>query len=238
MSLILDALKKAQQESSPQTGQKNRPNNPIIPDKPPPSSRRFLILVLGLVISIGVLAWLRYLKKPAGPFVPQPIAAVDPNAMPQDPAQIKARGIRLYQENKLSEAEVFFEKLTLVTPTDAEVYNNLGLVLKKSGRKEEAYQAYNRALALQKDYPEALNNLGVLLLEDGSRERAKTNFQKAISLNKDYADPHFNLALVFEQEGNVKQARQNYRDFLDISPSPDKTLKDKIEAKLKNLEKR
>src|SRR5262245_56265759 len=41
--------------------------------------------------------------------------------------------------------------------------NNLGMILGKLGRFEEALVAYRQALSLLREYPEALNNLGIAL---------------------------------------------------------------------------
>ncbi|MDO8526402.1 MAG: tetratricopeptide repeat protein [Deltaproteobacteria bacterium] len=236
MSLILDALKKAEKEQNPNSGNKIGGSNPIIADTPPSQQRHFVWLIVLLVISLSILLYARYFKKSSPTFIPQPKAVLPITETSQNVLRLKGEANQLFQENKLIESQALWEKLTLLSPTDAEVYNNLGLVLKKLGKKQNAYQAYGRALALQKDYAEALNNLGVLLLEDGAKEQAKTHFQKAISLKKNYADPHFNLGLIFEQEGNVKQASSNYSDYLQLAGTIDDTLKEKIEAKIKQME--
>ena len=237
MSLILDALKKAELEQKSATGRLLSNTNPIISNQTPPNKKRTLILAGLVVLSLAVFGTLRFVKKPSGNTVPQPKIGLPMQPSAENPIQLKMKATELYKENRLEESLVIWQKLTLLLPTEAEVYNNLGLVAKKLGKKEEAYQAYNRALALNKDYPEALNNLGVLLLSDGAKEQAKTDFQKAISLSKDYADPQFNLALFFEQEGNIKQAMQYYKSFLDLSPELDGALKKKIEDKIMRLGK-
>jgi len=60
MSLILDALKKAQQETQPTGGKNISLPNPILPPRPP-SSKRLLLLVVLLVVSAAAMFYLRYL---------------------------------------------------------------------------------------------------------------------------------------------------------------------------------
>lgn len=237
MSLIHDALKKTELEKKPEGQNPPPPFNPIIPDKKPPKNLTPILLgVLG--VAILFLLYTRVLRKPAPEGIPQPITAIPsvPQLQQQNPAKLKEEALQLYQENKLEDSVKIWEQLTLLLPTDAEVYNNLGLIRKKMGRKKEAYEAYNQALALDKDYPEGLNNLGVLTLSDGDVSKAKGLFEKAIGLKKEYADPHFNLALIQEQEGNAADALTHYREFLNLSPPLDEELQKRIQEKIKNLE--
>ena len=240
MSLIHDALKKAEQEKKPIDPSLNPAKgslpNPIISDQTPaPKINRILFILLG--ISLLFFIYMRFLKKPRTTTTPQPLAAANLFKTSDDLVTLKKSALQLFQKNRFEESLAVWGKLTLLYPTDAEVYNNMGFVLKKMGRKEEAYQAYSKALALKKDYPELLNNFGVLYLNDGQKNQAKKYFKDAIALSEEYADPYFNLAIAFEQEGNTKQAAQNYQQFLKLSPKIEGTLKEKIEKKIDLLAK-
>ncbi len=225
MSLIFDALKKAEKEQQKNTNLGMKLPNPIINDKNEKKQKqRILILTLLLFLAGVFLAYTRFFKKTATSITTTTVTPKITNA--GDPAQLKTKAAELANNNKLEESLALWKQLTLLLPTDAEVYNNLGFVLKKMGKKEDAYQAYHQSLALKKDYPEAQNNLGVLLLEDGARLEAKTEFQKAID-SPNYADPHFNLALILEQEGNSKEAANQYKTFLRLAPNGDEELKKK-----------
>lgn len=239
MSLILDALKKADKDRQ-KPGSEKIPINPIVPDKKT-SRIRLVLLLTSLAMAIGLFVYLRYFKKGA-PFHPElvkgpsPIAALSPGAQSHDPEILKSEGLKLFQENRLEESLQIWNKLTLLLPTEAEIYNNQGLTLKKLGKKEEARKAYEKALALKENYAEALNNMGVLLLSDGNKTAAKQNFQKAIEIDKNYPDPYFNLALIYEQEGNIKMAITAYGQFLGTSKELDPELRQKIEKKRSKLE--
>lgn len=238
MSLIFDALKKAEKDQQKNPNTPMKLPNPILQENRAGAQKRILILLVLFLISAGFLAYIRFFKKSSvtAQTLTTPIAAADKKGDSSDPNFLKEKATALAHDNKLEEAQIIWQKLTLLLPTDAEIYNNLGFVLKKMGKKEEAYQAYHQALALKKEYPEASNNLGVLLLEDGVRPAAKTEFQKAIGLTPNYADPHFNLALVLEQEGSPKEAANQYKTFLQLSPNLEEGFKKKIEAKITRFE--
>lgn len=233
MSLIHEALKKAQQEG--QSGlQKEMPRSrPILPGKKIPP--RTVLLVVILVLSLGFLLFTRYFWPAPNVPAPSPLPPTGLLKMDQSPEVLKQTALRLFNEKKYEAALAAWEKLTLSLPTDAEIYNNMGLVLKKLGRREEAYQAYTKALALQADYPEALNNLGALFLAEGQRAEAKKNFERALEFSPNYADPHFHLAILAEQEGNNTAALQHYETFLKQSPPVSETLKGRLEKKMELL---
>lgn len=235
MSLILDALKKAEKDRQKGEGKRLPPISPIISDRQGPSKKIFILIPL-LILSVGFFVTLRYFKKPGLGLPPPPISPIQTPMEPQNPEALKNEAIRLFQEGKWGASLVLWEKLTILLPTEAEIYNNEGLALKKMGRREESRQSYKKALALKEDYPEALNNMGVLLLDEGNKEEAKQYLQKAIRLKQDYSDPYFNLALVFEQEGNFKAAINTYNDFLSRAPQIDEALRQKIQKKRIRLE--
>lgn len=230
MSLIHEALKKAELGKNPSLAGREFIQSPIIPDKQKTSKTIFLVILLSL--SLLLLIYLRFVKKPSPSAIPTPLIPESVVRDPQDPLVLKKLALNLFNEGKLEQSLAAWQRLTLFLSTDPEVYNNMGFTLKKLGKKEEAYQAYTKALALQRNYPEALNNLGVLYLGDGERQKAKSYFQEALQNKNDYPDPHLNLGVLFEQEGNLKTAQEHYIQFLRLSTAIDPALKEKIQKKV------
>lgn len=233
MSLIHEALKKAEQESQSSLNKQPHLTNPIVKVQKIPILTLLLVTVLGL--SLVFLVYMRLVRRPQNIPTPAPIQPTGAFNTEQNPTALKQTALRLFEEKKYEASLAAWEKLTLLLPTEAQVYNNLGLVLKKLGRLEEAFQAYTKALALKEDYPEALNNLGTLYLLEGQRGPAKQNFQKAVQLTPEYADPYFHLGLIAEQEGNKRLAIQHYEHFLKQSTRLDETLKNRLEKKMELL---
>ena len=88
-----------------------------------------------------------------------------------------------------------------IKPDYPEVHNNLGVLLAKSGRVDEAMAEYQTALELNPDYPEAHNNLGNALARSGRLDEAIIHFQRALELQPDFAEVHNNLGSALHDKG-------------------------------------
>ena len=60
-------------------------------------------------------------------------------------------------------------------------YSNLGLVLSRQGKTEEAKGAFLKALSIRPDFPSAYNNLGTVYYNEGNKAKAKEYFVRAES---------------------------------------------------------
>lgn len=254
MSIILDALKKAEKERN--TGpvdQRPVSSNPFKiedhsakeeKDSVPKNKKSSLVLLVIAIIALGgTTAW-RVLHKPSIPSPPKPIAAYPKTpsspmagapANPENAAVLEDEAMKAFADGEYETSRQHLEKLTLLKPTDPEIYNNLGVVFKKLGLKNEADEAYRKALGLNPDYPEALNNRGVLLMEDQIIDQAETFFVKATQLKSDYAEPYFHLAIMFESGGKYDQAILQYESFLKHGANAPSRLKAQVELRLEML---
>lgn len=244
MSIILDALKKAERERNPEPLQSRPPNfSPILspstePDPDDKNKKKPPYLLLGLtLLALGVLFYLRLFHQPTSLKISTPLPAVA-NITQKSPDEIRNQALDNFKKGDLETSRTFWNQLTLLTPTDEAVYNNLGVVLKKMREKEEARDAYQKALSLNPQYPEALNNMGVLLMDEQSTNQAKELFNKAIQIKPDYAEPYFHLALIEESEGNNSQAISHYSTFLKCAPDLDDDTKNKINERIQTLQNR
>lgn len=240
MSLLHDALKKAEREgeASSRVG--------VVID-PEGASRPFptrTILLTGVaLIALSTAVYFRLVKRPSSTVVPAPKGfGVAPFQTPLQigggPAapELASIAIGLIQAGKLEEARSNLEKVTILEPRNAEIYNNLGMVLKKLGRNEEAFEQYQRALSIDPNCAECYNNLGVLYLSNRNTTEAEVQFQKAISLKPDYANPYFHLGLLLEARGDLTGARKNYQKFVDLARGVDASFLLKIQQRISSLE--
>lgn len=239
MSLIHEALKKAQREQGGSQIPSGPQVNPIIGNSKKPEPVRLIILGAVLAVSIGFLIYLRFLRAPQATQtpVPAPLATL-PTPQGQNDVALRERALKFFEEKRFDESAILWQQLTLLTPTDGEVYNNLGLSYKKLGKTKEAMEAYAKALALNKDYPEALNNAGVLWMEQGDKQKAKIHFQQAVEKKPEYAEVHLNFGLLLEQEGNFGGALEHYRRFDLLAASVEESVKQTVREKIKKLETR
>jgi Flp pilus assembly protein TadD len=84
-------------------------------------------------------------------------------------------------------------------------------LLSRGGRKDEAAEAYRRAVSLAPSDPVALSNLGAVLLDLGRLEEALEACRRAVALSPGYADARNNLGAVLERMGRVPEAVGSYR---------------------------
>lgn len=103
-------------------------------------------------------------------------------------------------------------------PDDAEVWNNLGLVLTGLGQPAQAEAALQRAMALAPDYAEAHNNLAIAQYDQGKLGAAQAQLQRVLALRPDYVKAHNNLGLVLQAHSRMEEAVAAYRRALALQP--------------------
>ncbi len=95
---------------------------------------------------------------------------------------------------------------------------NLGDILLKKGRVNEAIAELQQTLAIKPDDAVAYNNIGNALLRKGQVDGAITNYQRALAIQPDYAFAHYNLGDVLLQRGQVDEAILQMQEALAILP--------------------
>ena len=80
-------------------------------------------------------------------------------------------------------------------PATAPAHNNLGSVLFRQGKYEEAAAHCTRALQLNPQLPEAYYNLGNIRFQQDDFEHAVINYQKALSLRPGWPQVQKNLSM-------------------------------------------
>ncbi len=128
----------------------------------------------------------------------------------------KLLGAALQMQGKPAVAA--FQKNVELMPEDAEAHFNLGVVLKREGRFEEAASSYRRALAIRVDYAEAHSNLGNVLKDLGQLDGAVQSFRRALQIKPNSPDAHNNLGTVLKDLGQFNEAADSYRRALQLHP--------------------
>jgi tetratricopeptide (TPR) repeat protein len=119
------------------------------------------------------------------------------------------------------DAIVAYRRVVAIDPTYAAAWNNLGLLLHRMGRYDEAEGAYASALEQDPNCCEAAYNLGSLHEDRGVPEDAILDYRRALELSPDYADAHFNLAGALARNGRDGEAIKHWQRYLELdSGSP------------------
>ncbi len=72
-----------------------------------------------------------------------------------------------YQNGNLTKAEEYLRKAIALQPDNAELYNNMGLVLQGMGKIDEAVEHFQKAISLNPNLADAHYNLGNIFREKG-----------------------------------------------------------------------
>ena len=112
------------------------------------------------------------------------------HVLKQYPKSTEARfqlAVLLHDEDDLAGAVMHLQELTRLLPEVAEIQFNLGTILMRLGRKEEARESFRRAVELQPGMAEAHNNLGLVerdlgrLSERSPALNGPSNFSRRMS---------------------------------------------------------
>ncbi|MCK4247962.1 MAG: tetratricopeptide repeat protein, partial [Methanomicrobia archaeon] len=117
-----------------------------------------------------------------------------------------------------------------INPKDAEIHNNLGVLLyelpryKEIKRKEkltfygEAEKEFREAIKIDPEFAEPHNNFGVLLSELERYEEAEKEFRKAIGIDPSYDEAYYNLGDLFFDLERFSEAKKEFKKAVEIDP--------------------
>jgi DNA-binding transcriptional MerR regulator len=128
-------------------------------------------------------------------------------------------GCRLDEDEATSaQAEEAYHRAIYLDPSMANAYTNLGNLMYRTGKIEDARALYRKAVEIDPDQPEGHYNLGFLCFETGDIEEAERCFSVAVGLDSTFADAHFNLAMTQSRLGRSDEARVHWERYLEIEP--------------------
>jgi len=244
MSLIHDALKKAQAPSADE-GKKEFPQ--FLQDNPQEegksiSKKRTLVLAILLVISLFFLVYQKFFAGKPQAITAAQNAAKSSGKMLEDSKTKQAEVIRLKEEafksfkkDNFEDAWIRLSTASQLDPQDSQIWNNMGLVSKRKGDVAKAREFFEKSLQLKPECPECLNNLAVLDIDEGNLKQAQGRLTKALSLNPQYADATFHLALTQEQQGDISKAVIFYKKYLELATDASPQLVDQVRRHILDL---
>jgi protein O-mannosyl-transferase len=113
-----------------------------------------------------------------------------------------------------------------VNPDVAFAHNNLGSILLKQQRPDEAIEHFNRALELEPRNAMAENNLGLALVQLGRLDEAEPHFRKAVELNPAYYKAYESLGALYLKTNRIDAAVASLKAALEVQPTEAKALND------------
>lgn len=136
--------------------------------------------------------------------------------MPAGPRSL-LEGERLIGEGQFDPAIEQLKIATELLPQNAQAWNHLGLAYHGAGQSTNAAQAYQRALALDKNLAAPSFNLGCLLLEHGNAVAAIDHFKKFTMLQSTSLDGWLKLASAQLRARDADGAEKSFAQALKLS---------------------
>lgn len=103
--------------------------------------------------------------------------------------QIAERGYKLLNEGKLDDAEHVYRGLVSLDPFDSYFHTVLGSVYQRQDRRQDAVDAYTRALRINPYNATALANRGEVHFHEGRILEATQDIQAALECDPDCSEP-------------------------------------------------
>ena len=128
------------------------------------------------------------------------------------------RGVLLHQAGLHGAGFALMRRAAAISPTSAEILNNMGLALKSLNQIEPARKVFQQAVCLDKSYIDALVNLGGTLNQQGRRDRAHRYLRWAVLLAPGYGDANINLGNVLQEIGLLDEAAMMHRAATRLQP--------------------
>ncbi|KAJ4458880.1 putative UDP-N-acetylglucosamine--peptide N-acetylglucosaminyltransferase [Paratrimastix pyriformis] len=147
----------------------------------------------------------------------QALALNDPASKVPDIMNVIANLFK--QDNHFDEAESWYRRAIVSSPSFAPAWGNLAALLFTKGRLNEAVSASKRALTLNPTFVDAYSNLGNIYKQLGKMDDAIANYDRAIKLRPNFAIAYGNKATVYHDMGNYDAALPLYRKALELDPT-------------------
>lgn len=136
--------------------------------------------------------------------------------------EIVDRAMKYALTDSLVQAEQLFREALKIDPNNARnalLFSNLGTVLKRMGRTDEAIEAYTMALNITPYSTAMLLNRGTLYLDKGLDSKAYVDFCNVIDLIPENIEARLYRAYIYMQRREYKEARIDYNVIVGKEPS-------------------
>jgi tetratricopeptide (TPR) repeat protein len=123
------------------------------------------------------------------------------------------------QAHVYRDSETLWQDTLGKNPTCWLALNNVGDVLRRQGKLDEAAADFQKAITLKPDNSSAWNNLGIIFSLRGQKQAAMEYYSKAIQLNPYMTEALANLASLLAGEKRYDEALSLYQRALQINPN-------------------
>jgi Flp pilus assembly protein TadD len=116
-------------------------------------------------------------------------------------------------------SKILFEHALKVNNRNDVAHNNLGNILEKEKKYDQAIAHYRESLKIDPLSVEAHNNLGQIYMTLGNIPEAIPEFQQALKTSPKFAKVDYNLGLAYDNLGDFERAIGYYRLAISLNPN-------------------
>ena len=113
----------------------------------------------------------------------------------------------------------YFDNALRLDSTDLEAREYKGILYKRRGEFEKAFEVYRDIIVRNPDYANAYFDMGLIYLEQDSLQKAFDNFNIAVQVDQLFVKGYFYRGLTAELQGNIDAARLDYEQANKMSPA-------------------
>lgn len=152
-------------------------------------------------------------------------AAALAEPVPEAAAAAYSRALEALRAENWLQAELELEQLTRDYPAYPGPYVNLALVYLHDGRRDDAREALEQALALDPGHAAANTQLGIMLREDGEFTAAEAAYRRALETEPGHGLAHYNLGVLLDLYlRRTADALEHYEAYQTTLPAPNETV--------------
>jgi Tfp pilus assembly protein PilF len=133
--------------------------------------------------------------------------------------QLLESAFTYYQAGNFQQAERICREMLTVQPDNADICNNLGLILSRTGQLDEAIMYYKKAIRLDPTLVDAYYNLGIIFQDKMQHSEAIAYYSKALRLDPVLIDAHYNMGIAFRDLMRINEAITCYQNAIQLDPN-------------------
>jgi tetratricopeptide (TPR) repeat protein len=137
---------------------------------------------------------------------------------PTHPAWLMCAGACARERQKWEQAEGFFERLALQTPSVFEVWYHLAQVRCEQHKTTPAMNALLQALALQPQHAHCHYLMAGLFKQLGQAQQAQSAYLQALRCQTDHPQASADLGLLWQEQGRFDAAETCYNLAVSLAP--------------------
>jgi tetratricopeptide (TPR) repeat protein len=149
---------------------------------------------------------------------PPPLHRADPPPPGATPDELEQRADNLRVEKNFLDAIEYYEAALRSVPSNASLFNKIGMCQLQMHRDKEAKKSFERAVKADPKHADAYSNLGVAYYDTHNYNPAIKNYEKAIALNGEAAPYYSNLGAAYFAKKQFEKAIQSYAKAVQLDP--------------------